>query len=48
MSTRQEWNRLINLTHDLALIEADLREEAAHGSASAQAMLWEHFGVQEA
>ena len=50
MATRDEWQRLINLEHELALIERDLRtvrnittDKGKYELASD--LLWEHFGV---
>lgn len=49
MATRGEWQRLINLSHEMALIEDHLRETAGVGevreSGYAMELLREHFGV---
>ena len=53
MATREEWNRLINLSHEMALVEDDLRTVVHDGgfgdyyqdSVLAERILWEHFGV---
>lgn len=57
MATREEWTRLINLSHELALIEDDLRTAYAYTSGSADydecesaeslasRILFERFGV---
>lgn len=53
MATREEWQRLIDLSWDLALVEDDLRAVAAEGGIGdyyqdevlAQRILFERFGV---
>lgn len=51
MATREEWTRLINLSHDLALVEKDLRDVIEYHDDSAavsvaQQVLYERFGVR--
>lgn len=48
MATRSEWNRLIDLTHTLALVENDLREAAGNSEyydarTVAERILFERF-----
>ena len=49
MATVTDWNKFINLTHELALIEDNLRTTVATGNQRAaeyaKRLLWEHFGV---
>lgn len=45
MATRGEWQRLINLSHELALVEDDIRDLSAKGSLWADTILFERFGV---
>lgn len=56
MATREEWTRLINLSHDLALVEDDLRNAVKTNASSneaydagvqwlAETILFERFGV---
>lgn len=55
MATREEWNRLVDLAWDLALVEYDLRERVnlagyeddfyAGAGRLAERVLFERFGV---
>lgn len=49
MATINDWNKYINVLHDLALVEDDLRDTVVNGnqraSAFAQRVLYERFGV---
>lgn len=44
MATLSDWNAYVNLTHDLALLEADLRE-AVQDEPFAGYLLRKHFGA---
>jgi len=53
MASIDDWNKYINVLHDLALVEDDLRTEVLiagnvpdGASALAASILWERFGVQ--
>lgn len=47
MATVNDWNKYINLAHELALIEDELHTRSVEGSpgvrAYAMELLWEHF-----
>lgn len=46
MATIEDWQKYINLLHEFALIEDDLRYAARFlGNDYATDVLWEHFGV---
>lgn len=47
MSTVYEWNKYMNLLHEMALIEDHLRDaEKTDDPLSPGELLWEHFGGQ--
>ena len=52
MATIEDWNKYVNVVHELALVEDDLRTTARNGnqraSAFAQQVLFERFGVDAA
>lgn len=47
MATVNDWNKYMNVLHELALIEDELHTSLVEGSAQVRAyameLLWEHF-----
>lgn len=46
MATIYDWNKYLNVLHELALVEDEVRDFADAGSTWARRILWERFDVQ--